>query len=451
MIPRPINRLSDWLDRTMPVLILTPYLRGFGDCAENTYVGLLRARRENKKILFLFPWQLPFLKKAHLGVANKELLYLESPHRYLNANHFLCQFLGFVLGLIYSFSGVAYLIWRKMGWGINALYPQFEPAPYNIWFLMPSLGQSNLKKPIGVQNFSWDHAFVDRWQTEREEYLPIKLNEERLKRAEQIRLAMGIPLSAWFACFHIREGDSYGPTSGEKTRNVSVQGYTKGMRAVVESGGWVVRIGKPPLTPLSAISKVIDYANSSWRCELMDLYLISQCRYFIGCDSGPFFLAGMLFHKPVLVTNIVQWGGPYVSHRGDLAIPKHVYSKSRRRFLSLRELLEEPPEYMRWYHPPKNDYVYIDNTVEEIEGAVKEFLQNDPMAPLNTLQMEFNNRRRRQIENFLNTSDLDLIGKYYIASYLNVKSAICSSYLERNWLEDSMGSKPLPSSVLAAA
>ena len=41
-----------------PVVIQTPAVEAFGNCAEELYWGLLRARRDKKKVVFIFVWDL---------------------------------------------------------------------------------------------------------------------------------------------------------------------------------------------------------------------------------------------------------------------------------------------------------------------------------------------------------------------------------------------------------
>ena len=59
------------------VIIHTPNRRSFGECAKDMYFGLLKAQREDKKILFVYPR--PFIfKMLGFSVVNRELFDLES-------------------------------------------------------------------------------------------------------------------------------------------------------------------------------------------------------------------------------------------------------------------------------------------------------------------------------------------------------------------------------------
>ena len=41
------------IKKRVPVVLQTPAVEAYGNCAEEIYWGLLRARRENKKVIFI--------------------------------------------------------------------------------------------------------------------------------------------------------------------------------------------------------------------------------------------------------------------------------------------------------------------------------------------------------------------------------------------------------------
>ncbi|MBT5399607.1 hypothetical protein HOL24_03585 [bacterium] len=60
----------------LPFFIQTPWVGAIGNMSEEIYYGLLRARRENRKVIFFFPYDLfkPFIfSKYGLGI-NSEFL-----------------------------------------------------------------------------------------------------------------------------------------------------------------------------------------------------------------------------------------------------------------------------------------------------------------------------------------------------------------------------------------
>ena len=74
----------EFSNRKSPILIHTPMTRAFGDTAEEIYFGLLKAKREGKKILFLCPHRSSSNFPAI--VVNRELFNLESKYHLFSPN-----------------------------------------------------------------------------------------------------------------------------------------------------------------------------------------------------------------------------------------------------------------------------------------------------------------------------------------------------------------------------
>jgi hypothetical protein len=191
---------------------------------------------------------------------------------------------------------------------------------------------------------------------------------------------------------------------------------------------------------------VIDYAHTPYKSELMDMYLVSQCRFYVGTNSGPFDVA-TLFSKPMILVNTIEWSLALPAKRGDLAIIKHTFSRSRNRFLSIKEILEEPFG-CQVFRPPSDEYVKVENTPEEIRDVIEEFLAKSEDYGYSELQEAFNEGRRRQIHRWLDQgepfwpapSKKDLvIEQYRIASRADsVAGTLGQKYLEQNWLVDNL-------------
>ena len=211
---------------------------------------------------------------------------------------------------------------------------------------------------------------------------------------------MGIPLSDWFVCLHVRESGYHSDDAKylktHRQRNASIENYTLAIERMIREGGWVIRLGDPMMKRLPPMDKVIDYAHSPFRSELMDLYLVSQCRFYLGMNSGPVEFA-WLFQKRVVMTNDSEWLMAFPFKREDLVIFKHVFSKSQNRFLSLDETLEIPLFQNGEVNSLDNrDYIMYENSPVEIDEVVEECLRNDPASP-QELQDAFKQKRIRQI------------------------------------------------------
>ena len=58
-------------------------------------------------------------------------------------------------------------------------------------------------------------------------------------------------------------------------------------------GGWVIRIGDSNLSPLPALANFFDYCRSEMRADWMDIFLLANCRFMLGTNSGPCFVPAL--------------------------------------------------------------------------------------------------------------------------------------------------------------
>jgi len=437
-----LNGLVEFLSRRSSVLILSPYARNIGNCAEEIYYGLLAARRRGKRVVLLFPQ--PLFWKFKIELANQELFLLESEHCCLNDGVW-CRLEGVLLTVVFVILWRGYAMVRRILRVLHGVWPAV-PFPWrnNIFYLIPSIGRSSLWQPEAVREFSWEVVKRCNWKEQYDHYLPVRLQDEKRRAAEKLRVAMGVPLDRWFVCLHVREGGFRNDGDLGANRNCSILNYLDGIRVITEAGGYIVRLGDPSMIPLPRIARVIDYPHTAFKSELMDLYLISECRFYLGVNSGPLDIA-WLFQKPVLLTNLTEWTMSFPKRKGDLAIIKHIFSRSRNRFLSLREILEEPFECQS-IRDAGGDYVMVENTPDEIRDVIFEHLTEPPNRPQSPLQEAFNAARRAQVHRLLdgpieffslNRRD-DAVERYRFASRADsVKGALGRKFVQENWLESS--------------
>ena len=298
---RLINWAFDHFNTLSPVLIQTPNHRSFGNGTEEVFYGLLRARRESKKVLFLYP-RFALFGKFIFTVVNRERFHLQSDHAVSNDGVF-----GLLGGLLLSFYVGCLRVtdWLRHSSELRKVVRIVRPAvavraEREHGYVIPQIGRSALWRPRRANSFSLKSVADLHWPRQYEEYTPPTLTADRQRRAEQRRVQMGLPLAGWFVCLHVSENCPRIP------RNASIHNYFEAIKVVTNAGGWVVRLGDPSMTPLPSMERVIDYAHSRHRSESLDLYLISQCHFFVGLSSGPPLVA-TLFRKPLVIVNMTQW------------------------------------------------------------------------------------------------------------------------------------------------
>lgn len=187
--------------------------------------------------------------------------------------------------------------------------------------------------------------------------------------ADKELVAMGIPQNAKVICFHMRDStylDKIASTTNWKYhdyRDSSIENYLVAMnRYAAETGYYFVRMGaitKDKITENNP--KIIDYANSSFRSELMDMYLSFRCEFFITTDSGMSIFPEMM-GKPIVFLNMVciarfdPWGHHVIY------LPKKLYLTAEKRFLKFAEIMHQ--------------YVGIDPSTEKLNKLGIEMVEN---------------------------------------------------------------------------
>jgi len=201
------------------------------------------------------------------------------------------------------------------------------------------------------------------------------------QKGKKIQQAMGIPVGAKYVCIlgrdsrylsiHMPNVDS----SYHDYRNVTIDNYKSAAEFLASQGYYVVRMGKHVQDAFNVNNpKIIDYANSPYRSDFMDIYLSANCFCFISVGTGLDSVA-QIFRRPLLITNFP------LSNRGIwpdwcLFMPKKVYDVATKRYLSFKDIYNlfsnserSVPQILH-----ETGLQFIENTPEEIMDGVKELL-----------------------------------------------------------------------------
>lgn len=205
---------------------------------------------------------------------------------------------------------------------------------------------------------------------------PIPVADDIIERGRGFLSARGFADDDWFVAVHVRESGFYEedqPWDYNKHRNASIPDYLPAIEAITRRGGWVLRMGDPSMTPLPPMDRVVDYATGPDRSEWMDVFGLSQCRFFLGTPSGPMNVA-RAFCVPVVATNYFA-AGTWPFSDGDLFIHKLHRSTADGSWVDMSELMKAPI-FASW-----NPLLYqnhgievVDNTPDDIKAVVEEML-----------------------------------------------------------------------------
>ena len=190
----------------------------------------------------------------------------------------------------------------------------------------------------------------------------LTLSESDHERGWRCLQELGVPRDAWFVCLHVREGGYLPQLSYHSYRDADANTFLLASRAIAERGGWVIRVGDPTMKPLLPVEQVVDYVHTDVRSDWMDVFCLSQSRFFLGSASGPMSVAAA-FGVPIAAANYGPMGcGAYTSNA--LWIPKLYWSIKDHRHLAFDEVLLSP---LRAF-----------GMTEEFDAAVVSLVDNSP-------------------------------------------------------------------------
>ena len=191
-----------------------------------------------------------------------------------------------------------------------------------------------------------------------------------------------------FICIHNRDNSYHKNNLAEidlsyhSHRNFGINNLVDACKEIIEKNYSVIRMGQETSTTIRENKNIIDYSKSNLKSEILDLILISKCKFYVGCDSGLWGVA-LLFRKPIVWTNIASIKNLQIINYSPLFfIFKHFYSLDLKRNLSIQELHNENLLDLDNEKKLKEKNIkLIENTKDEIEEIIYEmFLFQNNLA-----------------------------------------------------------------------
>ena len=119
-------------------------------------------------------------------------------------------------------------------------------------------------------------------------------------------------------------------------------------------------------------SRVIDYSNSKFQSDFMDLYLLSKCNFYLGSDSG-IGNVSVISNRYIGLCNSTYFHNLQVQNFKRVVIFKKYYSRKLKRFLSLNEIFENEIHKFSLKSEFENQNInIIDNSEDEISNLAIE-------------------------------------------------------------------------------
>jgi putative glycosyltransferase (TIGR04372 family) len=203
-------------------------------------------------------------------------------------------------------------------------------------------------------------------------------DEEKSKGFEELK-KIGLSKNDKFICLMNRDSSYLAKTfpgvdwSYHNYRDSKIDNYLLAAETLTKRGYFVFRMGSITKNKIETNNeKIIDYANSEFKSEFLDLFLMENCKFGITGNVG---LDGLFrtFRKPSVICSMVPIGY-LATYRNDwVHLFKKHFSLKKNRNLSLNEIFDLGlASSLRTEDFKKKNIELIENTPEEIRDAVIE-------------------------------------------------------------------------------
>ena len=202
----------------------------------------------------------------------------------------------------------------------------------------------------------------------------LRFTHQEERRGRAALETFGVPEEAPFVCFHARDSAYLESVLADSDwryhdyRDSTIQNNLLAAEELARRGYLAIRLGAVVRVALETNNpKIIDYAANGSRSDFMDIYLGAKCRFFIGDTAGVYAIPA-IFRKPVAFVNYVPLGTVHTWNPYDLSIPKKMWLKGQRRFMTFREILESG---VGWFTLAKG---YEDMGIDLVENSPEEIV-----------------------------------------------------------------------------
>jgi len=323
--------------------------------------GIYKAIRLNKKVCFgyrkvFFPSL--FKRVPVVSIRRRHAIHkLQSPYIANGWRQVVGDVVGFIIGVKCFVIFILDLVRYKL-----KIYDQVQEYPRLGYGGADIYDEDVIEGADGRGEISWSKRYEVNLQLS----LPKRDQDKCLKYFGEMGLE-----KRQYVCLHIRTPRYKGTPSHDNTvfRNSTPGNCIDAIKFLAAKGVKIVRLGDPFEGIFPAMDGLVDYANSKYKSEEMDIYLIQNALFYWGTNSGIYDTA-MLFSVPVFAMNVTDFYYAQPYKVTDLFLYKRPYAKDLGRVQTFKELFDEdlPPMLTR--------YEFIENSPEDIRLGVEEFFDN---------------------------------------------------------------------------
>lgn len=264
----------------------------------------------------------------------------------------------------------------------------------------------------------------------------IRMNTEEIRRGKEILSEMGIAKGSKFICLIVRDNayvekrwSNKGTMDYHSHRNIAINSFRKASVELTKKGYYVLRMGSIVNSKFffPKNNMIIDYANSRFRSDFMDIFLMSHCYFAISTVTG-LDAVSFIARKPILFVSSIPIGMYSTSSKKFMNCTRNHFSIQKRSNLTTSEIFKNDLAFSLDKRDFNKKKVILKNysgeDLKKIVIEMHEYVKNN-FRHKNKSDKKLNNQYWKLYKKFYNSKkkDFNFHGK--------LKSAYSSFFLKK--------------------
>lgn len=345
----------------MGTLYLTPLFYSAGNAAEDIYWALKRGVVEERRVEIVSPYR--WTQFLGYRICNEALFCMAMGDaqkiRKKNVNRLAVR----------AFVNVLFASRRLIGLFSRRYLKKELPSE---WYF-PVMGKGTVW-PL-VKHKMLDEVKLDPVLKEVHNPMGISMNPKSVDRCRKELRKYGVePHGMKYVCLHVREAGFHGDHKRRGYRNADIENYYPAIEYLIKKNYRVIRLGDNSMKPMALVADMlIDYPFADIKSPEMDLFLIKNCSFFIGMQSGVLDFA-MLFERPILTLNMYDWFFGYPLKVCDRGLLQKIVTRDGMEFVGLEDRVEMDFRFNDWRSCiDGKEARFVQNNAEQILESVMRF------------------------------------------------------------------------------
>lgn len=213
-------------------------------------------------------------------------------------------------------------------------------------------------------------------------------------------------------------------------RDCSIHNYYKLAEELARNKIYTIRMGKKVKEKFLDKNNnyLIDYANSEYKSDFLDIFLASKCFFAISTGCGLDSVPDVLFRKPILFSDVAPIGYLRTYSSRYLLTFKKYYSSNDGKALKLKEIFNNNLGYLVHANDYKINNIYLqESSPEELAEYAKEMLLRVEKKWIDNNEDVINQKL------FWNTFDKNSINNEFNSiMHKKIHSIVSSNFLKAN-------------------